>query len=67
MKNLKFLLAVPLLAFISCSEDEIYLNLQLRKIKPQSSITDNLTEIAFPNKTGIVSDVYFAGRKLPVE
>ncbi|MCB7480652.1 M12 family metallopeptidase [Christiangramia sediminis] len=66
MKNLKYLLAVPLLAFISCSEDSIS-DSSIEGNQTKSSLNDNFTEIAFPGETGNVSDIYFAGRKLPVE
>lgn len=66
MKNLKYFLAVPLLAFMSCSDDEISNSLS-QENESEKFLADDLTEIAFPNKSGIVSDVYFAGRKLPVE
>ena len=66
MKKLKYFLAVPLLAFMSCSEDEIT-DSYSQENESESFVSDDLTEIAFPDKNGIVSDVYFAGRKLPVE
>ncbi len=65
MKNLKLLLAIPLLGFISCSEDEV--SDSLDNNGTESFIPDDITEIAFPDKTGVVSDVYFAGKKLPIE
>ncbi|WP_026915685.1 M12 family metallopeptidase [Christiangramia portivictoriae] len=66
MKNLKFILAVPLLALTSCSEE----NFDDSKTLPSeagSFLNDEFTEIAFPSESGNVSDIYFAGRKLPVE
>lgn len=66
MKNLKYLLAIPLLAFISCSEDNFSESL-IDENQTKSSINDDFTEIAFPGEMGKVSDIYFAGRKLPVE
>ncbi|MDR5590609.1 M12 family metallopeptidase [Christiangramia sp. SM2212] len=66
MKNLKYLLAIPLLAFVSCSEDNISES-SFEGNEPQSSFKDNITEIAFPGESGAVTDIYFAGKKLPVE
>ena len=66
MKNLKYLLALPLLAFVSCSEDNISDSIADGN-ETQSQFSDDITEIAFPGETGIVSDIYFAGKKMPVE
>ncbi len=66
MKKLKFFLAVPLLAFISCSEDNAS-EIVPEETGSQSAFTDEITEKAFPDETGKVMDIYFAGKKLPVE
>lgn len=65
MKNLKFLLALPLMAFFACSEEPT--TDELTENGSESAFVDNITEVAFPGEFGRVSDVYFAGRKLPVE
>ncbi|WP_300440027.1 M12 family metallopeptidase [Christiangramia sp.] len=66
MKNLKFLLAIPLLSIIGCSEDN-FSESSIEQNKASSIFKDDLTEVAYPNTTGSIADIYFAGRKLPVE
>lgn len=65
MKNLKVLLVVPLLALIGCSEDSI--NDSTNEGQEISELQNDITEIAFPGEFGSVADVFYAGRKLPVE
>ncbi len=66
MKNLKYLLVIPFLGLTSCSEDEVSESMNSEN-ETQSFFTDDLNEIAFPGKEGVVSDVFFAGKKLAVE
>ena len=66
MKNLKYFLAIPLLGLISCNEDQLSDSIA-EESSTQSFLADDFTEVAFPGKSGNVADVYFAGRKMPVE
>ncbi|TBW26641.1 M12 family metallopeptidase [Gramella sp. KN1008] len=66
MKKLKFLLAFPLLAFFACSDDPASDELT-EETSSKSAFVDDITEVAFPEEFGRVADVYFGGRKLPVE
>ena len=66
MKNLKYLLAIPLFGLIACSEDELS-NSLTEENESLAYLADEFTEVAFPSKSGEVSNIYFAGRKLPVE
>ncbi|MUP46880.1 peptidase M12 [Gramella sp. BOM4] len=65
MKNFKYLLVFPLLASIACSEDAV--TDQTLPTENGSEFKDEITEIAFPGENGKISDVYFAGKKFPVE
>lgn len=66
MKRKKLILLLPALAFLACSkdinEDQLDLSSQVEKVSQ-----DELLELANPDFTGAVSDVYFAGMKIPVE
>ncbi|MCG9970075.1 M12 family metallopeptidase [Christiangramia crocea] len=66
MKNLKFILALPLLAIFACSDEPVSETL-IEESGSETAFVDDFTEVAFPNEFGRVADVYFAGRKLPVE
>ncbi|MCM8570528.1 M12 family metallopeptidase [Gramella jeungdoensis] len=66
MKNLKFLLVLPLLAIVACSDEPVSDSLT-EENGAESAFVDDFTEVAFPAEYGRVSDVYFGGRKLPVE
>lgn len=55
-----------MLALVSCSEDNISESFS-EENESQALLASDLTEIAFPNQTGVVSDIYYAGKKLPVE
>lgn len=61
------LLLLPVLAILACSKDEISVNGEPEsQLKPEE-LSNQQTEIAYPNKTGPVSDIYYAGQKMPVE
>ncbi|MFV8224422.1 M12 family metallopeptidase, partial [Christiangramia aquimixticola] len=66
MKNLKLLLAFLLLTFIACSEDSVS-DLNEETTVESHKVYDSNTEIAFPEEYGEVTDIYFAGMKMPVE
>ncbi|MGW1455516.1 M12 family metallopeptidase [Salegentibacter agarivorans] len=66
MKKSKFLL-LPVLAILACSKDPISENQEAEtQIKPEE-ISDQQSEMAFPNDLGPVSQIYYAGQKMPVE
>jgi len=65
MKNLKYFLSIPLFAILSCSEENV--SNTFSENENQLLVTDGMTEIAFPDESGVVSIIYFAGHKLPVE
>ncbi len=66
MKNLKYLLAIPLLGLLACSEEKVSGSIDSEN-ESQSFFKDDFTEVAFPGEEGVVSDIYFAGKKLAVE
>ncbi|MFO7721281.1 MAG: M12 family metallopeptidase [Gillisia sp.] len=60
------MLLLPALAILSCSKDSVN---ELEETE-QQLITEELTanvEVAYPDELGKVSDVYFAGQKMPME
>ncbi|MBZ9728766.1 M12 family metallopeptidase [Salegentibacter sp. JZCK2] len=66
MKKCKFLL-LPVLAILACSKDPISENENAEtQLKPEE-ISDQQSEMAFPNDLGPVSQIYYAGQKMPVE
>ncbi|SDR68859.1 M12 family metallopeptidase [Gramella sp. MAR_2010_147] len=66
MKIFKCFIAIPLLALTACSDDNLSDSLT-EENQSRSIFKDDFTEIAYPGEEGAVSNVYFAGRKLPVE
>jgi len=66
MRKSKFLL-LPVLAILACSKDPISENEESEtRLKPEE-ILEQQTEIAYPEQTGSVSEIYYAGQKMPVE
>lgn len=66
MKKLNLLLAVPFIALISCSEDATQ-DFSNENSQLVANFKDDVTEVAYPNEHGAISDIYFAGKKMPVE
>jgi len=66
MKKRSFIFLLPALALFSCSEDPINEN-ETETGFTESGISFENVEVAFPGKSGTVSDIYYAGKKLPVE
>ena len=69
MKKSKLLYLLPVLAILSCSKDPI-----TDPALTEQNITDPTTtntldnvEAAYPNETGDISDVYYAGQKISVD
>ncbi|APG59247.1 M12 family metallopeptidase [Christiangramia salexigens] len=67
MKKLKIALLLPVLAFFACSEDPINDQTKVNETSENAEFSDGLTEIAFPDDYGKVSDIYYTGLKMPVE
>ena len=69
MKNLKIFFLLPAIAVMSCSEESIEDYEVMEENENQTSISEEeiMMEIANPGQPGTVSDIYFAGQKLPVE
>lgn len=67
MRNLRLTLLLPALAFLSCSEDPITDQSETEIQTEIANFSDGLTEQAFPEQIGDVTDIYFGGRQLPVE
>ena len=66
MRKWNLMLLLPALAILSCSKDSVN---ELEETE-QQLITEEFTanvEVAFPGELGKVSDVYFAGQKMPME
>lgn len=67
MRRRNVLYLLPVLAFLSCSEDS------MDPQSPEEQITGTTeevvanVEVAYPNEIGAVSEVYFAGQKMAVE
>ncbi|MDT0677425.1 M12 family metallopeptidase [Autumnicola musiva] len=66
MRKLKFLYLLPVLGIIACSKDSISENTEIENLPQENVVNQNLTEVAYPKSKGIVSDIYYAGQKLPV-
>lgn len=66
MKNLKFLLVGPLMAIFACSDDPVS-SPEDESLAERPDFATETNEVAFPGESGKVVDIYFAGRKLPVE
>ncbi len=66
MKKRSFIFLLPALALFSCSEDPINEN-ETGTGLTKSEISFENVEVAYPGKSGNVSDVFFAGKRLPVE
>ncbi len=66
MRKWNLMLLLPALAILSCSKDSVN---ELEETD-QQLITEEFTanvEVAYPDVLGKVSDVYFAGQKMPME
>src|SRR5690606_37058397 len=65
MKKCKLLYLLPALAFLSCSEDTIT---ESQAIEEQTSLEINPNvEVAYPDETGKVTQIYFGGQMFDVE
>lgn len=69
MRKLKLIFLLPVLAFMACSDDPIsdQIETENQKQTQTTKFNDDLTEIAFPDEFGTVSDIYYTGLKMPVE
>ncbi|WP_037320923.1 M12 family metallopeptidase [Salegentibacter sp. Hel_I_6] len=66
MRKSKFLL-LPVLAILACSKDPISEDVESEtQLKPEE-ILEQQTEVAYPDQSGAVSEIYYAGQKMPVE
>lgn len=66
MKSNRLFLLLPALAFLSCSKDSVEPQTGGEQLTGTEEIAANV-EVAYPNETGEISDVYFAGKKITVE
>ncbi len=67
MKKFKLIYLLPALVFMSCSKDPMA-DQSETELQPQTAtFSDDITEMAYPEEFGKVRDVFYAGRKLPVE
>lgn len=67
MRKLKLIFLLPALAFMACSEDSVEEQIETETQPQTAGFKDEITEIAFPEDYGKVTDVYYTGMKLPVE
>lgn len=71
MRRSKLLLLVPALAILSCTKDsdEELNELELTEASETTDVveTQSMTEVANPETPTSVSEVYYAGQKVPVE
>lgn len=65
MRRLKLLYLLPALAILSCSKDSITPETEQQLIETKD-LSANV-EMAYPGDFGMLSDVYFAGKKITVE
>ena len=69
MRKTHLLFLLPALAILSCTKDEItdqdYTEEQITGVSESPSLLANV-EVAYPNESGKLKDVYFAGQKLTV-
>ncbi|WP_373056117.1 M12 family metallopeptidase [Zunongwangia sp. H14] len=66
MRKSKFLYLLPVLGILACSEDQLSEIPETESLPQENEINQNLTEVAYPDTKGIVSDIFYAGQKLPV-
>lgn len=66
MRKSKVML-LSVFAIFACSKDPISETEEIETGQQTQEINESLTEIAFPDQQGPVSEIYFAGYKLPVE
>lgn len=66
MRKSKVLL-LSVFAIIACSKDEISEESESETQSQINEVDESLTEIAFPDDFGPVSEIYYAGHKMPVE
>lgn len=66
MKKRSLIYFLPAMVLFSCSDEPINESETENGLNP-SEITFGNIELAFPGESGKVSDVYFAGTKIPVE
>lgn len=65
MKRLKYFFLLPAIALVACSKDSVE---ESGKVETSEEFfEEDLTEIANPDSQGAVTDVYFAGMRIPVE
>jgi hypothetical protein len=69
MRNLKLFFWLPVLSIMACSDDPVTEEIQTetKTETTTSKIDDGLTEIAYPNAKGTQLEIYYTGRKMPVE
>jgi hypothetical protein len=69
MKNLKLIFLLPVLSILACSEDPIsdQIETETQTQTQTSNLKADITEVAFPNDKGTVSNIYYTGMKMPVE
>ncbi len=66
MRRLNFLYLLPALAILSCSKDSITPDTEEQLIETEELSVANV-EVAYPQDFGLLSDVYYAGKKITVE
>lgn len=66
MRKSKFLL-LSVFAIMACSKDPISETQETETQSQTVEIGESLTELAYPDKSGTQTEVYYAGNKLPVE
>lgn len=67
MRKLKLIFLLPVMAFMACSEDPVTDQIETETQPQTANFNDAITEIAFPEDYGKVTDIYYTGMKLPVE
>ena len=68
MNKIKLIWLLPAIAFVACSKDSVEESITAETVEASNEIVEeNFTEVANPDNPGAITDVYFAGMKIPVE
>ena len=68
MNKIKLFWLLPAIAFAACSKDSVEETEVLETVETSNEIVQtDLTEVANPDNPGTVTDVFFAGMRIPVE
>ena len=69
MRKSKLIFALSTLALVACSDDPVSDQIETgnESQTQTTNINDDITEVAFPEETGVTTDIFYTGMKMPVE